>query len=116
LALSRQATANATARGRPPRVVGFADLAVDAILGEITPTEKRADAVGWREFDLGADVPVTHARVVVDRPALHGGDDGESVRVENAAFNRRRDFVPAVTREEVGLRRLPPAALRVYLD
>src|SRR5207253_10027311 len=34
VALIRQANANATARGRPPRVVGFADLAVDAILGE----------------------------------------------------------------------------------
>ena len=52
VAVVRQPDPDAAADRRPPRVVHLADLAVDAVLGEIAAADEELHAIGRRVLDL----------------------------------------------------------------
>ena len=67
-------------------------------------------------LDLGADVAIVDVGVVVDRPAFDRRDDGEPVRLEEAAFDERAQVLPPVARQEVELRAALGAVLRLEIE
>src|SRR6185295_16904914 len=101
IAFVRQPNLDSGAPGGPPGVVHFANLPVDAILGEVAAPDEPADAVRRRKLELGTDILELDRGVAIDRPTLGRRDDGVSIRVEEAALDDRSRFVPSVAREIV---------------
>ena len=104
-------------RPRPLGVVDLADLAVDAVLLEVAAAEEQRSPDRWRGSRLSRSkfLKLT-SRVVVDEAALVGDDDRKAVGVEAAALDRHAQLAPHVAGEEVGLRAVAVAVLRLELD
>ena len=92
------------------------DLAVVAVFLEVAAAEEQVHAIVRAVVDLAVEVREVDLGVVVDDPALGGDHDREAVGVERAAFDRHAQLAPHVAGEEVRLRAVVVAVLRLELD
>ena len=116
IALVGQLNAHAAAHRLPARVVDLADFAVAAIFREIAAAHERPHAVGRAVVQFRVHVAELHGRVVVDEAGLARRHNRKAVRVEHAAVGRDADLAPDIAAEQVDLRAVVVAVLRLEFN